>query len=177
MVGGAQVLRDQWQASCRRLAQIVAGLTDEEYFWEPAAACWTVRRDPVSGSWSMDYPHAHSDTPPMTTIAWRLLHITHGNHIYWEHAFGPGRRNFTDLAIMGSAETSCADLGASQRRLTETLASIDHASLDSDVPTQFGEAWPARRVFDVLLVEQVHHGAEISLLRDLQRGRAKLRDE
>ncbi len=125
----------------------------------------------------MDYPDEHSELPPMTTIAWRVLHITHGNHIYWEYALGPARRNFTDLEIMGSAEAACADLVASQRPVSRALASMDDAALSNDVPTQFGEIWPARRVFEVLLVEQVHHGAEISLLRDLQRGSAKLRSE
>jgi hypothetical protein len=35
------------------------------------------------GGWLLDY----DEPPPLTTIAWRLLHIAKGNWTYWEHAF------------------------------------------------------------------------------------------
>ncbi len=105
----------------------------------------------------------------MTTIAWQLQHITHGHHIYWEHSFGPATRNFDDLPIFGSAAAACADLTSSQDRVTETLAALDDTALGRPIPTHFGEPWPAAQVFEVLLVEQVHHHAELSLLRDLSR--------
>jgi DinB superfamily len=169
MAGGVRILRDQWQQSCERLARIVDGLTDAEFFW---GGCWSVR--PVNGSWLMDYPDEVPDPPPVTTLGWRLLHIAHGNWIYWEHAFGPGRRNFLDLEVHGSASVAAADLIASQRPITTTLAGLDDAGLDRPVPTHFGETWPAARVLRTLLDEQVHHGAEISLLRDLHRNRSTL---
>jgi len=53
--------------------------------------------------WTVDYPEVHPDPSPVTTIAWRLLHISDGNTIYWEHGFGPGIRNFWDLAPHGDA--------------------------------------------------------------------------
>jgi hypothetical protein len=43
--------------------------------------------------------------------------------------------------------------------------------LDDMRPTHFSVAWPAHRVFSTLIDEQVHHGAEIALLRDLYRRR------
>ena len=39
------------------------------------------------------------------------------------------------------------------------------------VPTNWGELWPLHRVVATLVSEQVHHGAEISLMRDLYRNR------
>src|SRR3712207_6840000 len=123
----------------------------------------------------MDSPDEEPYPPPVTTIAWRLLHITHGNWIYWEFAFGPGRRDFPDLEIVGSAADAVADLAASQEPLTATLATLDDAALDQLRPTEWGERWPAVRVLTTLLTEQVHHGAEVGLLRDLHRNRPTLR--
>jgi hypothetical protein len=167
-----ELLRSAWNASCERLRAATATLTDDEFFWEPCAGCWTVRLDPERlGGWFMDYPHPPPEPPPVTTIAWRLLHIAHGNWIYWEHAFGPGRRTFLDLPTMHTAAAAVADLVASQEPVTATLAAIDDAGLDAPARRLLGDPWPAHRILTTLLDEQVHHGAEISLLRDLFRNR------
>lgn len=154
----------------------MADLSDEEFFWEPCAACWNVRVDPARPHrWVMDYPDIAPDPPPVTTIAWRLLHVTHGNWIYWEHAFGPGERNFRDLEISASAGAAVADLIASHQPIAETFRRMTDADLDELRPTHMGGPLPAGEVLEILLNEQVHHGAEISLLRDLFRNRATLR--
>jgi hypothetical protein len=175
MPSAARLLRAQWDRSCERLLHRIQGLTDDEYRWEPVAGCWNVRPNPASPSgWTVDYPEIPPDPPPVTTIAWRLLHISDGNSIYWEHSFGAGVRNFWDLAPHGDSAGAIDYLGESQRPITTTLADIDDDQLDSMRPTHFGEEWPARRIFTVLIDEQVHHGAEIALLRDLYRYRDTL---
>jgi hypothetical protein len=56
----------------------VEGLTDDGFFWEPVADCWTIRKD-ARGHWSADYPEApHPDPPPFTTIGWRRVHVIGG---------------------------------------------------------------------------------------------------
>jgi hypothetical protein len=177
-------MREQWGASVADLRRILAGLTDEEFRWEPCDGSWNVRRDSSAPTgWFMDYPDMVPDPPPVTTIAWRLLHITHGNWIYWEHSFGPGERTFLDLPIYGVADAAVADLIASQRPITDELTAITDVTLGRSVstPRSVGSAqrqqWPATRVFLTLLREQVHHGAEISLLRDLYRNRTTLNRE
>jgi hypothetical protein len=170
MASAADVLRTQWQRSCDRLLDRLDGLTDEEYRWEPVAGCWNVRpsRESPSG-WTVDYPEVHPDPPPFTTIAWRMLHISDGNTVYWEHSFGPGKRNFWDLAPHGHAAGAIEYLKGSQPPVTATLAGMDDDALDEMRPTHFGEDWPAHRVLTVLIDEQTHHGAEIGVLRDLYR--------
>jgi uncharacterized damage-inducible protein DinB len=166
------LFRSQWQRSCDRLLARLTGMTDEEYRWEPVSGCWNVR--PSAGStsgWTVDYPDVHPDPPPVTTIAWRLLHISDGNTIYWEHAFGPGQRNFWDLTPRGTAADAVEYLTESQRPITQTLQELDDKDLDQPRPTQFGVHWRARRIVSVLVDEQVHHGAEVGLLRDLFRNR------
>ena len=101
-----------------------------------------------------------------------MLHISDGNTIYWEHAFGPGVRNFWDLVPHGDTRGAIDYLTESQGPITATLSTLDDSALDEMRPTQFGVEWPPRRVLTVLIDEQVHHGAEIGLLRDLYRTRA-----
>lgn len=173
MASAASVLRSQWTRSCDRLLRRLEGLTDAEYRWEPVAGCWNVRpsRDSPSG-WTVDYPEVEPEPPPVTTIAWRLLHISDGNTVYCEHAFGPGVRNYADLTPHGDAAGAIEYLAQSQGLVTATLAEMDDGRLDDQRPTHFGVEWPARDVFVVLIDEQVHHGAEIALLRDLYRSTA-----
>ena len=172
MASAVGLLLSQWSRSCDRLLARLDGLSDDEYRWEPVAGCWNVRPDRGSPSgWSVDYPDVEPDPPPVTTIAWRMLHITDGNTIYREHGFGPGKRQYTDLAPHGDAAGAVAYLAESQRSVTATLAGIDDARLDELRPTPWGERWPAGQIVVVLLDEQVHHGAEIGVLRDLYRTR------
>jgi len=166
----ADVLRHQWAVSCDRLVRSLGGLSDEEFRREPDEGCWSVRPDPEhSDRWLMDYPDEVPDPPPFTTISWRLLHVTHGNWIYAEDGFGPGRRTYTDLPIFGNALEAVADLVASQEVVTSVLAAADDASLAHEVSTLSGEPRAAWQVLATLVDEQAHHGAEISLLRDLYR--------
>jgi hypothetical protein len=50
----------------------LAGLADEEYSWEPAPGCWTVRR--TDSGYRAD-GGSEPDAPSFTTIAWRLWHL------------------------------------------------------------------------------------------------------
>lgn len=175
VASAVRLLRRQWAASCARLLRRVEGLTDDEYRWEPVAGCWNVRPSPTSpGGWTVDYPASEPDPPPFTTIAWRMLHISDGNTIYWDHAFGRARLNFGDLAPHGDAAGAIEYLAESQRGIRRTLEELDDEALDEMRPTHFGVEWPAVRVLRVLVDEQVHHGAEIGLLRDLYRYRDAL---
>ena len=62
----------QWDYMVEVLTERLAGLTDEEFLWEPAAEVWTVRAGPdgrpvpdVEG-WA---PTGDAGTPPRT-LAW-----------------------------------------------------------------------------------------------------------
>lgn len=58
----------------QRLLRRLDGITDEEFFWEPAPNCWTVRRCD-DGTVIADGGLIFDETPPLTTLAWRLAHI------------------------------------------------------------------------------------------------------
>jgi hypothetical protein len=163
-------LRWQWQRSAERLLRRLDGLGADEFFREPVAGCWNVRPDPaVPGRWQIDYPWPPPSPPPVTTIAWRLVHLANGNRIYWEHAFGPGLRTFTDLVIPGDAGAAVADWAASRAPVTAWLDAAGDADLAEDRPSHLGGTRTAGEVMSILVDEQTHHGAEIALLRDLYR--------
>jgi hypothetical protein len=173
-VYAVEALRRQWHASGERLDSRLDGLTDDELFWAPVEAeTWSVRRDDSAPSgWQIDYAWPVPDPPPLTTIAWRLVHLANGNWIYWEHAFGPGERMFPDLAVPGTAAEARAYWRASRVPVTDWLATARDADLDEVRPSHDGEARSAGELVLVLTDEQAHHGAEIGVLRDLYRARA-----
>jgi DinB superfamily len=181
MTGGADLLRDGFAASSEKLDRVLTGVGDEEFFWEPVAGCWTVHhRSKVRaasadgcGEWVIDYEVPDPDPAPLTTIAWRAVHIAAVNYLYWDYAFGPATLSF-DLEIPGDARAAVAWLYASQEPLADELARLGEEDLDMPRRTNWGELWPCHRIFTTLITEQVHHGAEISLLRDLYRNRNSL---
>jgi DinB superfamily len=181
MTTGAEILRTAYAASCDSLRRILRGMTEDEFFWEPVAGCWTVHRRSESrgvsadgsGEWVIDYDPSQPQPPPFTTIAWRTLHIAGVNYLYWDYAFGSASLTF-DLEMPGDVAEATDWLFASHEPVADALASLNDADIDKLVPTSWGEEWPLHRVIMTLINEQVHHGAEISLLRDLHRCRGSL---
>ena len=170
-----------------RLVERCAGLSDDEYLWEPKAGCWSVRER--GGVWKVDMgadsTRWTTDPPPVTSIAWRLWHlgatpgvswvappddVTTGRH-YADWWFGARGESIEAMAKAGDAvqrvdEQWSALVGVIQRfqpdDLTEVIGSIGH---------RYGES----SVLGLLLHvadELIHHGAEVALLRDLYRARA-----
>ena len=163
-----ELLRTSWEASGLRLQQRCDGLTDDEYFWSPVPDAWTVKPDPYRpGRWTYDYDFAPPPPAPVTTISWRLVHIIADNEIYWEYAFGPGRRTFPDLEVPQSARQAMEVWWESRRPISRWLGWATDADLAEPRPSHLGDPRTAGEVVRILLDEQTHHGAEIALLRDL----------
>ena len=90
----------------------------------------------------------------------------------WEYAFGPAKAKFPKLELPGTAMASVQWLAESQSELLDVLVTLDDDELDVPRRTNWGQKWPTRQLFKTLLDEQIHHGAEVALLRDLYRNRA-----
>jgi uncharacterized damage-inducible protein DinB len=178
----AGLLTEQLADSSSKILQALAEITDDEFFWEPCAGCWTLHhrsealteRPDGAGNWVLDGKWDPPPHPaPVTTIAWRTVHVAAINYVYWDYAFGPATATF-DLEMPSNAQDAVAWLAASQQPLLATLRTLHDEELDRPRRTNWGEQWPTSRHFTTLINEQVHHGAEISLLRDLYRNRATL---
>lgn len=165
---GVQLLTRSWLESGDRLRDRLVGLTDTEYLWLPTDEGWTIHPDPTRPSrWTYDYDFAPSSPAPLTSIAWRLVHIIADNEIYWEYAFGPGRRTFPDLVVPKTAADALVTWHASRSPITAWLANANDDDLAELRPSHLGDPKAAGEVVRILLDEQTHHGAEIALLRDL----------
>jgi len=76
-------------------------LTDDEFFWEPFAVTWSIRRqdqcktpNPFGvGEWVADFEIPEPAPVPMTTIAW----------LYWHIGSMPGR--LCDVSLLGGTRT------------------------------------------------------------------------
>jgi hypothetical protein len=162
----------------RRIRARVDGLTDAEYFWEPAPGCWSIRQRP-DGTWTADWPLPRPDPEPFTTIAWRLWHLI---DMYGEDRAPrwldlppqgpPIGTDDPDGAPPGTAADAVALLERAHARWDAHLALVDDDRLAERVGDVAGPQYADRsRAAYVLhmLDEFVHHGAEIALLRDLWR--------
>jgi hypothetical protein len=165
---GVRVLRRAWELSADRLERRCVGLSDAELLWEPVPGAWNLIADPERpGEWTYPYDFDPPQPHPVTTIGWRLVHITADNRIYMEHAFGAGIRSFPDLPVHATAAEALADWRASREPVVTWLDGAYDDELDELRPSHLGEAMTAGEVVRILLDEQIHHGAEIALLRDL----------
>jgi hypothetical protein len=153
------------------------GLTDDEYFWEPVDRAWSVRRT-ADGVVALDGDGVRPpDPPPVTTIAWRVMHIAVGVFATRASTFfgdGTGGDMFDERhrpPLPGSAAAGLALLESSYQRWRDGLLSLDErAFLEPLGPrgSYFADQ-PMAALALHLNRETMHHGGEIGLLRDLYR--------
>jgi DinB superfamily len=67
------VLRWQFDLTWRLFDLHLSLLTPDDFLWEPAANCWTVRRR--AGAWVPDWAEPEPDPLPVPAIAWLTWHI------------------------------------------------------------------------------------------------------
>ena len=167
------VLLRGWDDAWGRLDARLAGLTDEEYLWEPVPSSWTVR--PTDGGWTADWADPDPDPAPVTTIAWRLWHLASdclASYLSRSPAGHP--LEVTGTRWHGDAATALADLRTAAQAFREFAAALGEDGLWQPMGPNWGpyaeDSWADLVVhaFD----ELAHHGAEIALLRDLYRARA-----
>jgi hypothetical protein len=173
---GAEVV-DQIESHWRgQLRPRLVGLTDDEYFWQPVPNCWTLSRRgqssaPISfgqGEFTLDYAEPPHEREPVTTIAWRLAHLTVG--LASTNARHLGRQAVSESTFhyAGTAQTALQQLDGEYERWIDGVRTLGTAGLaePQGYPPAFAHAPLARKMLYVNL-ELIHHGAEIALLRDL----------
>ena len=179
-MGVKQELVDLSDEVWRRTRARLEGLSDEEYLWEPAPGCWTIRPR-ADGTWTADWPLPRPSPEPFTTVAWRLWHLI--------DMYGEDRApRWLDLPPQGppigfdgpdreppaTAADAVALLERAHERWDAHLHLTDDERLGRPVGPVAGPEYADRtRAAYVLhmLDEYIHHAAEIALLRDLWRWR------
>ena len=158
----------------QRTVDRFAGLTDDEYFWEPAQPSWSVRKGP--NGWAPDWAAEAPETPPITTIAWRLVHVI---YCIQDHGLRPVAFEQAPAAwnppstIPSDAATALSALDTAIAAWKRDLAQTDDEQLWrllGGEAGQFAEDSVAAFV-EHIHDEFIHHAAEIALLRDLYRAK------
>jgi hypothetical protein len=164
----------------------LSGLTDDEYFWEPAPGAWNVRprgtsSAPVqagSGEFTIDFAFPEPTPPPVTTIAWRLAHIIVG--VFGARAashFGGPAMDYQSHDYAGTAAEALRQLDATHDAWVSGVRGLDAVALAQPVGPAEGP-WAEHSMAELVLHinrEAIHHGAEVLLLRDLYRNTAVYR--
>jgi DinB superfamily len=155
-------------------------LTDDEYFWEPVDGCWSIRprseargKMPVgAGDLVMDFEFPEPPPPPVTTIAWRLGHVTIG--IFAQRTashFGGPPASYDTAVWPGDARSALAALDDAYTRWVAGVRSLDAEGLERAVGPAEGPfaEFPYADLVLHINREAIHHLAEVLVLRDLYR--------
>ncbi|MEU8221466.1 DinB family protein [Kribbella sp. NPDC048915] len=165
---------EHWRS---RLRPRLVGLTDDEYFWEPVEGCWTVSRRGESraqwsfGSGEFTWDYGETDGPePVTTIAWRIGHLSSGFAQSNAKRFGGPPTSLETFEYAGTATEALQQL---DEVYACWLDGVRRLGVDGfaqpqgpAAPPQFADL-PMARLVLYSNIEIAHHGAEIYLLRDL----------
>ncbi len=179
MIGWNQLLRDQFEWHWEhQLRSRLAGLTDEEYFWEPVVGAWSVRPRGTAvtamaagaGELVIDWAYPEPTPAPFTTIAWRLGHVIVGVLGMRNAAhFGRDSVDHATFSYAGTAAGALAQLDGEVTRWLEGVRSLGDDGLERPCGPAEGPFADAPMATLVLHIhrELIHHLAEVSLLRDL----------
>lgn len=151
-----------WQ---HQLRPRLEGLTDDEYFWQPVPGCWTLHPD---GSIDFSYPPPQPE--PFTTIAWRLAHVIVGVLAMRNHShFGGPPADYQSWPYALDAHTALAQLDAAYANWIAGVRGLGDAALAQPCGPAEGPYADFSMATLVLHInrEVIHHGAEISCIRDL----------
>lgn len=155
----------------------VAGLSDEEMLWEPVHGCLSIRQ--ADGVWKLDDPprvaHFDGQVGPVTTIAWRLVHLARDvlsadRNAVWLGVESPQPRPepANGAGIPANARDMIAWLSAAHHWWADLIASCDDEHRFKMMGPVAGPWDGARAGFVTYInMELTHHGAEVGLLRDL----------
>jgi len=176
------VLIDQLVDSKELSAGRLEGISAAEFLWEPVGGMWSVRpRDESTtpdaygpGEWVLD--HDRSIDPfaagPVTTIAWRIGHLTSGFAGRWEWTFGE-RRIEPKLLVefTPNPELAMDALWRWVDRWAESLETLTAEQLDvpgfGAYPYGLDPQIPFIGIIRWTNRELIHHLSEVALLRDL----------
>lgn len=157
-----------------RLRPRLAGLTDDEYRWEPVPGTWSVRPRP-DGSVGFDFSLMPLAPAPLSTIAWRLTHII---DLLRED------RCATVLGLEPDAGTEEVWVTLSA---DEAITNLERAFatwrgyLERTDPDRLGEPhdrYTDRYTFALHIIDElIHHAAEVALLRDIYAARHSVDDD
>lgn len=171
------VLMDQLDFVWARQARPrLEGLSDEEYFWEPVRDTWSLRPGPptpgvLDSDLIMDSNRDDESAPdPVTTIAWRMAHVTvHILKARTSSIFDDSDSNPDVHVFAGTAAGALVQLDDAYRHWRRGVAGLTEQRLAESIgpAERYFEGKPMATLILHVNREVLSHIAEIALLRDL----------
>jgi hypothetical protein len=127
---------------------------------------WTIYED-SPGHWTYDYEIPDPAPAPVTTIAWLVTHLATTRLMYHEWAYGAAKMTFPEIVIPSTVGGAIEFLGDGYEALRADLEGETEEGLDRSRRTNWGEMWPAWRIFSTMTDHDALHGGAIGGLRDL----------
>jgi DinB superfamily len=165
-VGRRDVLAFTMEEAYTRLRDRLQGLQEEEFFWKPVPEAWTIYEE-RAGHWTYDYAIPDPEPAPVTTIAWQVTHLATTRFMYHEWAYGAARLTFPELAIPRNVPATIEFLHEGFAALRADLEAETEEGLDRGRKTNWGDMWPAWRIFTTMADHDALHTGMIGGLRDL----------
>jgi len=159
---------------------LLEDVDEADCFWEPTTPCWSVRRREDAargwgtGEWVCEDAWPPPDPLPVTSIAWRMAHLAAWTDVYRNWTFEDQSFDLARFEVPGTRDGLASWLWSAQDSFRAEVDALDDGQLADLRPAHYGPHLPIHRLVSGIAVEHVHHGAEIGLLRDLRRGRARV---
>ena len=126
------------------------------------------------GEWVVENSWTPPSPPPVTTIAWRLLHGYDCQNDFIARGLHLGPQDWNDIGVPGHAAGAVALMSGLLRRIDGRLAEAGTDDERLRRPAD-GDDRPAWAAVSYGFLEATHHCAEIGVLRDLYRDRDRHR--
>ena len=165
-MGKLGVLARSMDGAYERLRDRLDGIGEDEFFWLPVANAWTIH-EARPGRWTYDYAIPDPTPAPLTTIAWQVVHLGTTRLMYHDWAYGEARLTFPDIDIPHDIPGTFDLLQRGFDLLREDLENESDETLDQPRKTNWGEEWPAWRIFAEMTDHDALHTGAIGVLRDL----------
>lgn len=144
-------------------------LAPEDFLWEPAALCWTVRPT-GDGTWEPDWADTEPDPVPVPTIGWVSWHIGWWWSVAIDHAQGRAPRERADVAWPGDGRVAVEWLRGLHADWLAVLDGLTDAGLDARAvyPVQDHPGYTVAHLAAWVNSELMKNVAEIGQLRMLR---------
>ena len=163
------LLRWQFEMTWSLFEYHLERLVPEDFLWEPAAHCWTVRPN-ADGTWTADFAETEPDPVPVPTVAWLSWHIGWWWGVTLDHVQGRTPRDRADVIWPGAGEATLGWLRGLRAEWLEALERLTDADLGAPAtfPWQNDPEYNVAHTIAWVNAELMKNASEIGQLRLLR---------
>lgn len=132
-VSRRDLLRWQFDLTWSLLDYHLERLRPEDFLWEPAPLCWTMRPG-ADGVWVPDWADAEPDPVPVPTLGWVSWHMGWWWSVALDHAEGRAPRDRGEIRWPGAERATIDWLRGLRTEWLAVLERLTDADLDATAP-------------------------------------------